>query len=272
MVVKRIFIFILLFFTMLCSCTDNTQISSDLLGTLESSNDNNKQTPVDLSETPYYSLETNDNGLGESAYHITEHKYEYLEINIYYPQIYDAKTGMPADTINEIIKNDALSVFHWYEETDVNEGLLGLDIYYAVMEKTDDFISVVFEGTGNVKGAAHPNSLFYTSNIDLKSAKRVRLPYLYNANKQFVEIFFSQNNIYNKQQNSFIENVYHFNTMPDDWVSVVESADTFDINITEVFSYFTKDKVGISTITSQSLGGHIAFEVDKDLLKSCLKK
>ena len=50
-----------------------------------------------------------------------------------------------------------------------------LEINYVIKLKDKNLLSVQYSGMGYSKGAAHPNNLFYTTNINLISGTRIRL-------------------------------------------------------------------------------------------------
>ena len=99
--------------------------------------------------------------------------YPLFEVKVDYPEFPEY-----SKEVNRLIKEEAFSVpYHYYgQELYSSSDNLLLSISYEVKLKTDNFISIVFRGTGHNKGSTSANYVFYTLNLDLQTMKKVRLP------------------------------------------------------------------------------------------------
>lgn len=106
---------------------------------------------------------------GESiAYEISLYTDTNRSISIRYPTISNMSDKAKQEEINQLLKENALSVL-----TDFSENLdqLTLDISCQVPSISRNRITAVYTGIASVEGAAHPVNLFYTNTVDLNSGK-----------------------------------------------------------------------------------------------------
>ena len=102
-------------------------------------------------------------------------QYELGTVNIKYPVILvegheqDVYTSIHA--INEIIKDDALSILTDYS---INDGTDSVNVDYSIFIDGDGNISVKFSGDAMYSGAAHPSVILYTSNVNVYSKTRFK--------------------------------------------------------------------------------------------------
>lgn len=193
----------------------------------------------------------------ELSYTLTEEVYTENGVTISYPQLTNASDAAKQDEVNDLLFNEAYKVLNFYEGT---EGL-DLEVDYAVSYESPSFLSVQYAGSGYVEGAAHPNNLFYTTNIDLEHMERIRLKDVINADESFIELFKSDafkpvNPDHKEFEKELKENVS---------VTDLQNADSLDgigtDQHSETFTYFTEDGIGINFGTSHAVGGHAAFEI-----------
>jgi len=178
------------------------------------------------------------------------------DIDIKYPVLPEYSA-----TINEMIKQEALRVLDAYEIDVPEEERLSLEIDYEIKLKTDDLISIVFEGLGYIQGTAHPNNFFYTLNIDAKTAKKVRLADRVTVDDSFIQAVYQaardipEPEIYDAFMNSYedkdalLQRLYDADGS-DDWPQG-----------TSAFSYFTPTSVGVSLPIGTF---HVEIEVPTD--------
>lgn len=127
------------------------------------------------------------NGKSHEPYDFSENlfsdtSHENSNVTIKYPQI----NNEDYSEINKIIKDFAENIpSHYYPSDYIN---LGLEMDYKIPYKSKNWISVVFEGIGYVRTAAHPNKLIYAININLSDASIVSLSDIYTINDEVEKI------------------------------------------------------------------------------------
>ncbi|WP_270180959.1 hypothetical protein [Alkalihalobacillus sp. CinArs1] len=194
----------------------------------------------------------------EFSYTLKEEVYTENGVTISYPQLTNASDSAKQDEVNDLLFNEAYKVMNFYDGT---EGLT-LEVDYAVSYESPYFLSVQYAGTGYVEGAAHPNNLFYTTNIDLENMQQIRLKDVINADESFIELFktdaFKPVNPHHKE---FEKELKENATVTD-----LQNADSLDgigtDQHSETFTYFTESSMGINFGASHAVGGHAAFEIN----------
>lgn len=212
-------------------------------------------------------VETND-----INYKITEFtdskSTDILKYNIEFPQLSGLSDVDKQSRINSTLKDEAIKVLKYYEEP---TGFVEVNIDYKVVLETTNVLSIQYSGVGFVNTAAHPNNLFYTTNINIKAGERLRLLDIVNidgdlANKftkgEFQALWPEQGEALQHITNEEIKRNF-------------EDADTLDYIGTEkqsdVFSYFTNDSLGISVSVSHAIGDHAEFEIKYKDIKDNIK-
>lgn len=193
------------------------------------------------------------------------------DISIQYPVISGLSNKIKQQKINDTIKANALKVYNYYDYPDREH--LDLDIEYLVSLKSDCILSIQYFGLGYIKGAAHPNKLFYTTTIDIKTGNRLRLLDLVNVEEGLLDMFVNGEfkPLCPKQEESALELYKNY----DELKKLFINADNMDYIGTDmqsdVFSYLTKDSLGISVPVAFAIGGHAEFEIEYDKIKEYLK-
>lgn len=207
-----------------------------------------------------------------AGYEVESSNYSKNEINITYPKLVHLDNDTYRDEINELIQEEAIKIIEFYS---LEEG--NLDIDYRVTFKNNDFLSFQYLGSFFSKGAAHPLNIFYTSNIDLKKAVKVKLSDLLEMNESFVEKFKRGN------YKSFDDNLdlLEEGVMEELW-SVYSDEDLLNyfhqadetgrINESGTFSYLTEDSIGVSISIPHALGDHLEMEISFADLGGYIKK
>lgn len=217
-----------------------------------------------IDDMSIYTNQQGPNELSKISYKVIKLSYSKNNIKIKYPQISGLSDNNKQKRINDTLKNEAFKVLKYYQES---EGGLQLDIDYEVILKDPNILSIQYSGYGNVDGAAHPNNLFYTTNIDIKTGNRLRLKDIVNIDKVFVRKFLGgefkalipkKSEVLKQFSQEFLDESF-------------KEADSLD-NIgtdkqSDVFSYFKKDSLGISIGgVGHAIGDHVEFEIKyKDL-------
>lgn len=196
--------------------------------------------------------------LNNPTYEIISEVYSNNGVKISYPQIINLSDTNKENKINIMIKNEALKVLNYYKDVDND---LTLEIDYDIKWKGANLISIGYSGIGNVRGSAHPNNLLYTTNVDLVNGSKLRFRDFVNITEDFVEKFRNGNFKSLNPDLSYVQN--SFNT--EGLIKMFNNADSLDNidleNQSDVFSYFTKDSLGISIPVSHAAGDHAEFEI-----------
>lgn len=192
-----------------------------------------------------------------------------LSYSIKYPQITGLADREKQKKINKIIKTEALKVLDYYKEP---YGTVDVDIDYTV-SSSSDVLSIQYSGLGTVSNAAHPDQLFYTTNIDIKNGKRIRLKDIVDTGalaEKFISGKFKA--LWPEQS----EEMGIDKMKPKKLQKDFQEADSLDSIGTEkqsdVFSYFTKDALGISIPVPYAIGGHAEFEIKYEDIKDNIIK
>lgn len=198
-------------------------------------------------------------------YSKSDDKFEY---DIKYPQISGLSDTNRQKKINNTLKDEAIKVLKYYEDP---YGSVELSIDYKVVLKNTNILSIQYTGVGSVSNAAHPNSLFFTTNINIKTGERLRLKDIVNIDKNFANKFL--NGEFKALRPEQSEALKHLSNM--DVQDNFNEADSLDNIGTEkqsdVFSYFTNDSLGISISVGHALGDHAEFEIKYQDLKDNIK-
>lgn len=209
---------------------------------------------------------------GESnniTYEIIKSEYTDKGIKINFPQITALSDDSKQKKINNLIKSNALEVLEYYENVD---GKVTLDINYNITWKGPNLLSIQYTGVGNIKGAAYPRNIFYTTNIDIRKEAKLRLIDIVNIDENFVEKFKEGKYItWDAELNAAIDfikdDVYSY-----DLINELKNADSLgEENTSSSFSYFTHDSLGISIGVAHAIGDHAEFEIKYDEIKDSIK-
>ena len=215
--------------------------------------------PKEQSKTETVKGSLNDFDASESRkLEVTKQKYVKKEVEIYYPQVAGLNNSNNQKKINEIIKNEALKAMNYY---DGDYSDLSLKIDYKILFNSTNLLSIQYSGLGYVKGAAHPNNLFFTTNINVKKGNRFRLKDIVNIDEDFVTKFKG-----GKFKAKIPNHMYEINTFPvSKWKKSFDNGDSLDNigteNHSDTFSYLTRDSLGISIGVSHAAGDHGEFEI-----------
>lgn len=205
-------------------------------------------------------------------YKVTELTYEKndtkIKCNIKYPKVSGISDSKKQEEINNTLKDGALKVFKYYDNSD---GLLELNISYKIVLMDKNILSIQYSGIGYVSTAAHPNNLFYTTNINIKTGNRLRLNDIINIDKDFAEKFMSGKfKALDPQKNEAIKHLSAETIF--DYFKEADSLDNTGSNKqSDAFSYLTPDSLGISISVSHSTGDHAEFEIKYKDIKDNIK-
>lgn len=193
------------------------------------------------------------------VYEIIKANYTSKEIKINYPQIINLNDINKQKKINELIKSEALKVLDYYKNVEKESSL---DIDYDIKWKGSNLLSIQYSGEGYIKGAAYPNNIFYTNNIDMNNARKLKLIDIFNIDKNFVEKFKEGKYVaWDTELNSAI-NLIKNDINSYNLINEFKNADSMgEENTSNSFSFFTKDSLGISINVAHAIGDHAEFEI-----------
>jgi hypothetical protein len=204
------------------------------------------------------SNDKNFNNSSKTNYQLTNCVYKNKNVIIVYPKIVNLKDSYKEKKINELIKFDALNLLNLYKASDKE---FNLDINYEIKWKSSNVLSIQYFGMVNFKGAAHPNNLFFTTNLNINKARKIRLNELVNIDKTLSTKFKSGKYI-NKfgvsaELNTAI-NMELDRLNNKDLIKMFKKTDTIT---SESYSYLTKDSLGLSIVVPHPVGDHAEFEI-----------
>ncbi|WP_164931519.1 PdaC/SigV domain-containing protein [Longirhabdus pacifica] len=226
---------------------------------------------IEVEDSNTHTKEENNNfedvSASKSDYTFIEQSYISSEnsnnIIINYPQLSNVEDITKQKAINAIIKNESLKVLSTYDASVEN---LTLKINYEIKFNDTDIISIAYSGVGYVKGAAHPNKLYYTTNVNVEKATKLRLEDMITLDEKFVQkILNGEFTVLNEDQ----ETVLSLYTN-DELMERLTYADTMGENdrYTYAFSYFTEDVLGISFSVPYGAGSHLEIEIHYEEIES----
>lgn len=260
---KRIFLAVLILFSFTITACGNTKNDNAKFRDSNVINVNgkgiNKPAPQRVTKKV---VSTNNN---EVSYTILTKTYKDKDIVIRYPQIVNLDNTNKQRKINSIIKSEALKVLNYYKGDENNTSL---EINYNIKLNNGRLLSIIYSGAGYVKGSAHPNNLFYSTNINVDNGTTIRLSNIVNINKTFIEKL--------KEKNTNTAGVFD-NFTDEELIKMLVNGDSLDSigteSQTDVFSYFTKDSLGVSLSVPHAIGDHVEFYIKyKDIINNLKNK
>lgn len=204
-----------------------------------------------------------------AIYALVPNVYKKQNIIINYPQIINLGDNNRQSTVNQLIKNDVLS----YVNNNIAQDA-ALELKYSVKLQTSDLLSIKYSGVAMGKGAAHPNNIFYTTNINIKNGTKIRLSDVVKIDQNLVSALKKGQYIdleakYTKAEEAeiikYVNNISNNDLIK--YFSGADSADIENINQWSTFSYLTKDSIVISIIVPHALGDHAEFGIEYKNIK-----
>nr|WP_238807932.1 DUF4163 domain-containing protein [Paenibacillus sp. EKM212P] len=232
-------------------------------GFLINSDDSEQNIIIEFSKSgevhidPEHSITSNTH-IEQQSYELIQEKYSEHGIVIKYPQITKLKDTAKQKSLNQILKTEALEGLHDY--ADSNSGV-HVEIDYEIKRQSERFLSVQYTGVRYVKDAAYPSHMFYTTNLDMKQASRIKLRDLVKVEKSFIELIKSGKiTAVQPEQQGLISDF-----TKDDLIQLLANADVTKGSPAEAemesFSYLTSDSLGISIPVAHAVGDHAEYEI-----------
>lgn len=193
----------------------------------------------------------------KATYQTAGETYEVKDISINYPQITGLSSSTMQNTINQLIKTEALKGLNFFAAAES----LTLDIVYEIKLASAGILSISYSGTGYVEGTAHPTNLFYTTNIDIINGVILQLKDLIKADNDLAGKFLSGDFIaldadLNSAQTAMTQ---------EEISRALKNADSLEKTNLEkqffTFSYLTDDSLGISVDVVYAVGDHQEYEI-----------
>ena len=157
-----------------------------------------------------------------------------------------------------MIKSEALLALTYY---DYSPAEMSLEIEYEIKLLNDTHISIAYSGMSYVNGAAHPNHLFFTTNIDINSGKKLNLSDFTAIEDEFTE------KLKTAAKNQLPLELYDSFLNYDDvkLLKYLRNSDNLHLGVEnqyDTFSYLTEKNIGVSLPVGHAMGGYIIIEVD----------
>jgi len=250
------YIFLFVFFVIFFTACNQQNISSNAPKINSSETINVKElTGKEEIDKKNDSTKTNEQ---ISPYKLVGETYTNNKININYPQINNLSDLEKEKKLNAIIKSEALKALSIYDNDS------SVDIDYSVTFTNLKYLSIQYIGSVVVEEGAYPSGIFYTTNIDIHNEKRLTLKDIVAIDDNFIKTLISgrykpydsELNVEKESKEELAafttkELVNHF----------IKSDDISDENELSLYSYFTKDSLGISFGLPHALGDHAEYEV-----------
>jgi hypothetical protein len=195
-----------------------------------------------------------------------------------YPRILSGGSVDSLERWNKLIKKDFDKIVRIYSlqpfpgptpsSTDVVPIIL--TITYEVTGNTETLLSLIYRADYNSSYSAHPSNLIYTTNIDKKGDKRLRLKNIAILNEDFVKEFRTWKLRDTSEQTKEVRDaIYDYidHISDEDLLAGFLAADQIGSgNPWGIYSYLTKDSLGISIEVPNYAGDHAEFEQSLDSL------
>jgi hypothetical protein len=215
----------------------------------------------------------NENRSNNVNYELVEDAYVYqnkeagIDIVIRYP-----KANGLSEEINNLIRQESMSILNRYEQKDIEESFW-LDIEYKIKLANSEMISIVLSGEGYVSGSNHPNKWLYSTNIDIANIKKLKLEDFIIIDERLLDILRSaQFTLVSPSQMEGFEYwmglSFVLEKLPSNKaLAYIKRADEINDIYNDTYSYLTdKGTLGISFGTSHAIGGHAEYEIQIEKL------
>ena len=203
-----------------------------------------------------------------AGYELISQTYSEAGVQIDYPQIRDFSDQTKEAVINKLIKDEALKILQYYQSEEAN---FNLEIAFNVTWQSKELLSVQYTGISYAEGAAYPNKLFYTTNINLMSGEKIKLADVVFIDRAFIDRFkdgelVSGEEAVRDELKAALQDYLSAMTA-DDLIALFHKADfsgdsgETGFALAESYSYFAEDSLGISIAVPYALGDYALYEL-----------
>jgi stress-induced morphogen len=218
--------------------------------------------PLNEQESP--TKEEKSSKIEKETNQLTKTTYQNGNIIIHFPQLTGMENSTKEKQVNELLKNEITQFVHQYEKDDT-----ALDMDYEVIMETKDTLSILYTGYYNVKGGAYPSHLLFTTNIDLRTADKMRLSDLVTIDEGFVEKFktapyFDRENSSPNEDKVHAVKEYLNGINDSELMNAFKQADFSSAtdNPYGIYSYFQGHSLVISIQVPHVIGDHAEFKLE----------
>lgn len=232
-------------------------------GFLINSDDSEQNISIEFSKSGEVHIDseyniTSNTHIEQQSYELIQAKYSENGIIIKYPQITKLKDTVKQKSLNQILKTEAVKGLHEYVDSGTEAHV---EIDYEIKRQSERFLSVQYTGVRYVKSAAYPNHIFYTTNLDMKQASKLRLSDLIKIEKPLLELLKNgEITAVQPEQKGLIVGFTQ-----DELIQSLTSADltkgSTEESALDTFSYLTSDSLGISIPVAHAVGDHAEYEI-----------
>lgn len=206
-----------------------------------------------------------DNANTYDNYTLETKTYTSNNITITYPQISNLSDTKKADSINKLLEDVALSSLNTYTQDDMNT--LTIEVNYKVTLQNERYLSIVYFGSSFLEGAAYPNSLFYTENIDLANGSIISLSDFSDINNIATKLkdISSVKALADETELSDAHKTFLMNIDDSELLNLLKDSDFKVVNNSlqapsnGTYSYMTDEGIVISLQVIHALGDHAEF-------------
>ncbi len=202
--------------------------------------------------------------LSENSYAISSMTYNVEDdnnnISIEYPVVTGLSDEANQIKTNKLIKAEALKVYDYYNDDRDSYGHLKLHILYDISLESEHILSIRYAGWADLEGLMHPHKWYYTTNIDMMTGNRLRLADMVSIEEGFINMFISGEfeplcveQVENEDGELDLGYYGSYDTAEEGFIN----AD----NMGSIFSYLTKDTLGIVIPVSHAIGGNAQLEI-----------
>lgn len=213
--------------------------------------------------------EKSNTNVSKVTYQLTKQIYKKQNVTIAYPQIIKLSDTNKQKKINEIIKKDALELLSHYKSP-YNE--FSVQINYNIKSNTANVLSIQYSGLENFKNTPHPTNLFFTTNININKAKKIKLSDVVTINETLIKKFRNAKYVSSSEVSSELKKAISLELGRLNNAQLIKMFKNAETSNSRCFSYLTKDSLGISINVPHPVGDHAEFEIKFNDIKSNVNK
>lgn len=185
------------------------------------------------------------------------------DIIISYPQIDGLKDASVQSKVNDLLKEAVMSYYDNLMDPEVDLDISTLEISYEIIFSGNSLLSVEFFGWDYYAGAAHPNNIYFTKNINMKTGELISLKDLFYVDELLISGILKNGKYVaplDPEDAEFVEMVHN-----DMLVHLSE------YGLSENEFTLTKDSLSISIYVSHAIGDYAVFATKYSDLMGSIK-